>query len=343
MSNQVEVFLDVIPGETRGVIARDGRCERLLIQREGDIPQQRLGARSIGRVAQIDHGLNGAFIDLGGGEGFLPLGKTHDLQQGGKIEVIVTAEPREQKTAVLRLIGKGEGEARLLEPGEDVARALARLAPGVEAVTGLEALQAVGEAEDEALARAALFPSVGLDLSIERTRALIAIDMDYAPRPGLDARKGRRQANLAGLHQAARLLALRSWGGLAAIDLIGAGQDVEAVMAAARAAFGRDPDVVFGPINRFGVLMLSLPWRSTPIEDVLNGRDSRPSLETRAIAIVRQLKTAMLSDTASPRFTARCEPAEAAAAAPLVARLGPRAHIMADPAVAAARAVIEGG
>jgi len=343
VSGEVEVFLDVIPGETRGVIARDSRCEHLLIQRDSDIPQQRLGARSIGRVVGIDPGLNGAFVDLGGPKGFLPLGKIHDLQQGGKIEVVVTAEPREQKTVVLRLIGKGEGEARLLEPGEDVARSLARLAPGVEPVTGLEALLAVREAEEEALARTAQFPSIGLDLSIERTRALIAIDMDHAPQPGRDARKGRRQANLAGLHEAARLLALRRWGGLVAIDLIGAGQDVEAVMAAARAAFGRDPDVVFGPINRFGVLMLSLPWRSTPIEEILNGPDGRPSLATRAIAIVRQLKTALLSDTTIPRLTARCEPAEAAAAAPLVARLGPRAHIIADPAVAAGRAVIEGG
>ena len=32
----VEVFLDEQPGETRGVIAREGRFEHLLIQREAD-------------------------------------------------------------------------------------------------------------------------------------------------------------------------------------------------------------------------------------------------------------------------------------------------------------------
>jgi len=341
VSGEVEVFLDVVPGETRGVIVRDGLCETLLIQRDSDDLQLRLGARSVGRVAEIDQGLNGAFVDLGSATAFLPLAKSHDIRQGAKIEVEVSAEPREFKAAVVRLIGPGEGEPRLLAAGPDVLQSLTRLAPGVLPVTDIQAVQAVMEAEEDALSQTSRFPSLGLDLSIERTRALIAVDMDYAPQPGRDARKGRRQANLAGLHQTARLLRLQRWAGLVAIDLIGTGQDVEAVMTTARAAFGRDPEVVFGPINRFGVLMLSLPWRRTPLEEVFNGREGRPSLETRAIAVVRRMKLAMLSDTTVPRFVVRCEPAEAAAAAPLVARLGPRAHIISDPAIAAGRSVVE--
>ena len=341
MSGEVEVFLDVMPGEIRGVIVRNGLCDALLIQRESDDPQLKLGARSVGRVAEIDPGLNGAFVDLGRTSAFLPLGKSRELTRGAKIEVEVSAEPREAKSAVLKLIGPGEGEPCLLAPGEDVVQALARLAPGLEPVTGLQAVQASLEAEDEALSRTSLFPALGLNLSIERTRALIAIDMDYAPQPGRDVRKGRRQANLAGLHQTARLLRLRRWAGLVAIDLIGTGQDVEAVMTTARAAFGRDPEVVFGPINRFGVIMLSLPWKRAPLEEVFNGREGRLTLETRAIALVRRMKLRMLSDTTVPRFVVRCAPAEAAAAAPLVARLGPRAHIISDPAIAAGCSVVE--
>ncbi len=41
----VEVFLDETPGEIRGVAARDGRFEHLLIEREDDVAEYRLGAR----------------------------------------------------------------------------------------------------------------------------------------------------------------------------------------------------------------------------------------------------------------------------------------------------------
>ena len=53
------------------------------------------------------------------------------------------------------------------------------------------------------------------------------------------------------------MIRLRRWGGLVAVDLIGTGLDGDAVMTAARHAFGGDPDVVFGPVNRFGVLQLA--------------------------------------------------------------------------------------
>ena len=62
----VEVFLDETPGETRGAVMRDGRYTHLLIQRDGDAPQTRLGARSIGWVVEINPGLRGAVVDLGG-------------------------------------------------------------------------------------------------------------------------------------------------------------------------------------------------------------------------------------------------------------------------------------
>ena len=85
----VEVFLDETPGETRGVIVRDGRFEHLIIQRDDDPPQHRLGARSIGRVARIEPGLRAAFVDLGsdGLAGFLPLSGPVKLAEGARIEV----------------------------------------------------------------------------------------------------------------------------------------------------------------------------------------------------------------------------------------------------------------
>lgn len=339
----LEVFLDDTPGEVRGVVVRDGRFEHLLIQREDDVPEHRLGARCIGRIVEVNPGLKGGFVDLGPAvHGFLPFRGQDRLTVGQKIEVEVSAEPREGKGPTLRLIGAGEGEPRLVTPGPTVVEILARLAPGVTPITGAAAIQASWDAEEEAGWPGELFMDTGLDLRVERTRALIAVDLDLSPAPGVAfGAAARTRANRQGLHAAARMIRLKRWGGLVAIDLIGTGQDGDAAMTAAKAAFGDDPDVVFGPVNRFGVLQLALPWRRTPLEEVLNGPDRRRRPGQRALDIVRSLRFALLSDTTIARLTVRAGPEDAGLAAPLVARLGPRAHLLSDPAVAPGAFVIE--
>ena len=339
----LEVFLDDTPGEVRGVVVRDGRFEHLLIQREDDVPEHRLGARCIGRIVEVHPGLKGGFVDLGAVlHGFLPFRGQDRLTVGQKVEVEVSAEPREGKGPTLRLIGAGEGEPRLLTPGPSVVEILARLAPGVTPVTGVPAIQASRDAEDEAASPGELFTETGLDLRVERTRALIAVDLDLAPALGVAfGAAARTRANRQGLQAAARMIRLKRWGGLVAIDLIGTGQDGDSAMTAAKAAFGDDPDVVFGPVNRFGVLQLALPWRRTPLEEVLNGPDRRRRPGQRAQDIVRSLRFALLSDTTTARISARAGPEDAGAAAPLVARLGPRAHLVSDPAIAPGAFVIE--
>jgi len=341
--SEVEAFLDETPGEVRGVVARNGRYEHLLMQRDDDTPQDRLGSRSIGRVVSVDAAFRAAFVDLGGkgAQGFLPLTKTVALKEGDRIEVEVVAEPRERKGPTLKHIGAGEGPPRLLAEGPDVRALLTHIAPGVEVQVGIVAIQAGQEAVEEALSDGGLYPAFGLDLSVQRTRALIAVDIDYAHIAGQDTRKARARANREGLKQAARLVRLKGWGGLVAVDLVGTGLDAGQITEAARAAFAPDAEVAFGPLSRFGLLQLSLPWRRTPIEERRNDAVARPSLQTRAIDIVRQLRLHALQDTRTPRFTARCAPQEAAAAAQLAAVLGPRAAVLADPEVATGRFIIE--
>ena len=342
--SEVEVFLDDTPGEVRGVVARDGRFERLIIQREDDAPEHRLGARVVGRVIEADGAFRAAFIDLGcdGPAGFLPIGKGESLRTGDIVEVEVTAERREAKGPALRRLGPGEGKPRLIAPGPDVIGRLLHFAPGVEPIRGVEAIQAGRDAEEEALGSGDVFAEWALDLSVQRTRAMIAVDIDYAHLPGRDARKGRAQANRQGLIQAARMIRLSGWGGLVAVDLVGTALDPAQVTEMAKTAFAGD-DATLGPLSRFGLLQLALPWRTRPVEEILNEPGGRRSLATRAIDVVRRLRQGMLCDTATPRFTARCAPEEAQAAAPLVARLGPRATLKADPAVAPGRFVIEEG
>jgi len=326
------------------MVVRDGRFDRLLIQREDDVPQHRLGACSVGRIAAVDPALRGAFVDLGAAEpfGFLPLRKGDRVETGRKVEVEVAAEPREHKGPTLRLTGAGEGEPRLLKPAPTVAEMLATLGNGAEARTGAAAIRAALEAEEEALAPGGLFAHLGVRLAVERTRALVAVDIDHAAAAGRDGRRDKGRANRDGLMQAARMIRLKGWGGLVAVDLVGAGHDGAAMLAAARAAFGTDPEVAFGPVNRFGVLMLSLPWRITPVEERLLGPDGRPAPETRAIDAVRRLRLALAENTAAPYLTLRCPPSIAARAETLAARLGPRARVKADSTLSVGADIDEG-
>lgn len=309
----VEAWLDETPGETRGVVARDGRFTHLILHREGVPAQHRLGARAVGRVIERARGLDAAFVDLGtdGPPGFLP-GKAGAV--GERLEVEVVAEPREAKGPTLRRLGPGQGAPRLLAPGPTVAETLAALAPGVVPIEGAGAIRAGLEAEQEALSDGLSVPDLGLDLAVQRARALIAVDLDLAA----DApRAARDRANRRGLAEAARLIGLKAWGGLVVVDLIGGAQDGDKITAAARAAFA-GPQVAFGPVSKFGLLQLSLPWGRSPVEDSI--RAGGP-----AVAGVRALRLALLEDRATPRLTLVTSPTEAGAVAPLVARLGPRA------------------
>jgi hypothetical protein len=324
----VEVFLDAAPGETRGMVFRDGRAWTLIIHRDDDRPEHRLGAHVVGRVARLAPGLHGAFVDLGCGEpfGFLPLGKADRPAEGAKLELLVTAEPRERKGPVLRRLGEAGGEPRLLEAGPDVAAILNMLAPGVPVSTGAEAIHAALEAEEEASSDGVIEPGVGLDLAVQRTRALIAVDIDYAPAVGRDSRKGREAVNREGLRQTARLLALKGWGGLVAIDLVGVGLHPETTLSMARQAFADHDGAAIGPLSRFGLLQLSLPWGRTPADERL----AAPGV--LEIGALRRLRLALLTDRAAPRLTLHCSSTSAAILSPWVAQLGPRAHIRPDAA-----------
>ena len=323
---EIEVFLDEQPGETRGVVARDGRYHHLIIHREDDRPEHRLGARVVGRVARVEPGLHGAFIDMGAGEpfGFLPLARNERPAEGSKLEVAVAAEPREGKGPVLRRLGDGQGAPRLIRPGPDMAGVLSHLAPGAAPVVGIEAVRASLEAEEEARASGMQEAATGLDLAIQRTRALTAVDIDYAPAPGRDSRKGREAVNREGLRQAARLLSLKSLGGLVVIDLVGVGLHPETVLQGAKRAFEAHEGVSFGPLSRFGLMQLSLPWRRRPTDERLAAPHSRE------IDALRRLRLALLTDRAAPRYVLSCDAASAAVLAPWVERLGPRAVLRSD-------------
>lgn len=327
----LETFLDEAPGETWGVVCRDGEPCRIFLSRDEDQPANRLEASSIGRVTALLPGGGGAFVDLGTGEpfGFLPKGAA---AVGEAVHVAVTAEPRGGKGPTLKRIGTGEGPPRLLKPGPDVGEWLARAAPGVEPGTGAVAIEVVREARE--LALATTFFEGGLDVAVERTRAMVTVDIDHAGEAGRDGMSARLAANRRGLTLAARRIALKNWGGLVAIDLVGTALPPEPVMAAAKISF-QDTGVTFGPLSRFGVLQLSLPWTRAPFEESLFGVSGTRRKRANQIEAVRTLRHALSTDRTSPWVTLAVPKGEREDMDALIVGIGPRARLVADPDLAA--------
>jgi Ribonuclease G/E len=333
--NRRELYLDRAPGERRGVVLLDGRPERLMIERSGDAAAQQLGARLVARVRRIDRSLASAFLDLGeGSEAILPMtGEAARLVEGAAVEVEIAAETRRGKGAVARLVGAAEGPPRILSPAPSLIERLCALAPGQPIEEGARARAAAEDAEDAALAVEHAL-SGGGSVAIEPTRALTAVDVDLGAARG-DARQAARRTNLAAIGEAARLLRLKSLGGLIVFDLIGASHDGAALTAALKTAFEPDqPGVSIGPISRFGVLQLTVPRRATPVVEIVCDADGRASATTTALRLLRGLEREGAADGGA-RLIGRCAPAAAAAATPyiqeLTDRIGPRFEIRADP------------
>ncbi|MEG1452930.1 ribonuclease E/G [Brevundimonas sp.] len=322
----LEFYLDEMPGETRAVVTQNGEVHSLYIERDTDRFENRLGTQLVGRVARVEPGLKAAFIDTGAGEpfGFMSLPKAVHLTEGQKVRVQVSAEIRESKGPALKYLGEGQGDARILSAGPGVTQILRELAGSEEIITGLKAVEMSLHAEEEARNTSITRSDVGLDLAIQRTRALIAADIDYAPLPGRDSRKGRDAVNRFGLNEVARQLRLKHWGGIVAIDLAGVAFQGDSIVNLAKAVFSGWNGVAIGPLSRFGLLQVSVPWSHTPLDERLAHRD------TVLLDSVRRLHHALLSDRATPVYELVCGAESAKRLAPLVAALGPRARLSAD-------------
>lgn len=314
-------FLDRGVGETRGVVTLDGRPERLLIRRDDAPVGPQPGARYVARVRKVEAALASAFLDLGeDGEAMLSYKPEARPVEGQTLEVEVRTEARAGKQATVRVIGPAEGKPRALTAAPDLIDELLYFAKAERVSEGREARRMADAAETEALETLHPLPGGGV-LAIEPTRALTAIDVDVGDRKGQDAKRVTRQANLAALASAARLLRLKSLGGLIVIDLAGRGHDGAALLAAARAAFSPDnPGVSIGPVGRFGTMELTVPRRTRPLSDLLLDADGR--LNDRALAqrLIRRIEAEAAADGGA-RLTATCAPEVEIAARPLAARL----------------------
>jgi hypothetical protein len=316
-------YLDIGPGERRGVVTLDGRPERLLIEREGVDPGPRLGARYRAHLAELSGDRRLGFLDLGAGQaGVLPLGKGAPPPKGSVLEAEVAAEPRGDKAAVLRIMGPASGAPGLLEPGPDLEARLAAWSDEGRIESGAEARDLADEAEEAALAASHALGE-GLTLWIQPTRAVVAVDVDWSGAGGLPGGRAVR-ANRRAVREAARLLRLKGLAGAVVIDLLGFPGGDEAIRSEAREAFAPDgPGVQVLPVSRLGLLQVAKPHRERPVIDVLCDAEGAPTARTIAQRLARALEREGRADPGG-RLTAVCAPEVLAELRPLLARLGPR-------------------
>lgn len=332
------LYLDRCVGETRGVVCLDDRPERLILRRIGDDPRLTLGARLVARVANVEPAIGAAFLELGeGAEAMLSFKPDARPVRGASVEIEVRSEPRDGKLATARVLGPAEGPPRLLAPPPDVPDVLATLVRGIAVIEGPEARRMADEAEHEILETVHPLPGGGT-VAIEPTRALTAVDVDLGGRKGVEAKRVARQANLAAITEAARLLRLKGLGGLVVVDLVGRGHDGAALLAAARQAFGADnPGVAIGPVGRFGAMELSIPRRVRPLVEQLCGPDGRPNDRTLAQRLIRRIEDEAQAQPGA-RLVAVGAPAVIKAAQPLAEalaeRIGARFALTSDPSAA---------
>jgi Ribonuclease G/E len=283
-----EAFIDARIGETRAGLVQNGRLVELRVRRWADeAVRAHIGDAFIGRAGAFDRGSGGVFVHLSAGpDGFLSIRRDEaPPPEGAMLNVRVTREAVD---------GKGPGLVRVDD--EAPAGPPRRVhAAGIADDWRCETFEADADqaaALDEAI-EAALAPSApipgGGRLTIERTAACVAVDVDAANRPpGSDRARFMRGLNVAAAGEAARQIRLRGLAGLIIIDLAGhpRGSDAGAIVRAAQDGFGAgpgDPRVEFADISRFGVLELARERRALSLAETLLGPDGAPTPQTQAL------------------------------------------------------------
>ena len=228
------------PGEVRA-LAWDGAPVDVAVWRPGS--PDGVGDLYRGVVGKVVPAMAGAFVRLGGAEGFLPdSAGGRGLSEGQLVVVrVVRAAQGGKGPRLARAEGDAAGAPGLLARGEDGVTRLARLHPEAEVVVDDPAMAAllrpglggrlrIGAAFDdaaEAAFAALLEPGTelpgGARMTVSATPALWAIDIDLGAATAARAAKGRAQAaaNLALLPALARQIRLRNLSGAILVDFAG--------------------------------------------------------------------------------------------------------------------------
>jgi len=267
----VKLYCESRFGLARAAVYSRGKAQLYAEGYETDPALTVLDTRSVARLKGRAGGVG--FLELAdGGEAALdvPADVLSRLNDGVALEIEIAAEGRDGKLARGRLVRGAEGEAlRRLSPILDLKTRLAGRARSLLGEADLEDdhdPDAIDAAEEEALKPSGALPGGGY-LSIERTRALIACDVDLGD--GGPGKAAVRRCNDVAVDEVARRLRLSGLAGLVVVDLIGRRHDNEALRRTLdRALAAEAPRVMGAPVTRFGTLEFIRPWGACPVMDL---------------------------------------------------------------------------
>ena len=277
------VFEDCI-GETRAAVYEGRRMVELYVRRWSDENKARAGDVYAGRIAKIDQTMGGAYVDIGtDAQGLFTFTNSPNaprLTEGqmGEFEVSKATEIGKGPILKFRTLSELDKAAKL--SGFDLKEYIANRFEGIQFS---EATVSVidGATETEIAIKG------GGTISIERTRALIAIDIDKGPA------KSSFDVGMAALPLIAHELRLRGLGGLIVIDFPNLRQPRQrnTLQKAAERAFADDPNIVkIAPLSRFGALEMTRSKPGLSLDEIMNTRAGAPTTETLALRALRRLE-----------------------------------------------------
>lgn len=259
-------------GLARGAVCIDGQPHLYAEGYEYNQSLTMVNVRSVARLKSKAGGM--AFLALAdGAEAVLdvPQEVFAKLVEGAALEIEIIAESRQEKLARARLIGSATGEARRISPVQSLKdRLLAQVSDWGDMIESTLDSDALDAAEEAALNPSASMSEGGY-LSIERTRALIACDVDSAGGEGVLTPKAFAKAcNERAVSDIGRRLRLSGLAGLVVIDLIGKRHDADRLRHLLQAGFGSEAGkLIIGPVGKFGTLEFVRPWGATPLMDTV--------------------------------------------------------------------------
>ena len=259
-------------GLARGAVHMAGQPHLYAEGLDSDPSLALLGVRSVARLKSKAGGM--MFIALAdGSEAVLdaPQDIKAKLPEGAAVEVEVIAEARQDKRARARLIAVDTGAPRRLDHTLTLKDRLIRQAQtlfGDADIALTENCEQLDEAEAAAFAPSAPLLGGGY-LSIERTRALIACDVDAGGGDGVATAKTFAKAcNERAVMEVVRRLRVSGLAGLVVIDLIGRHHEPERLRGLLLGAFGVEAArIILGPMGKFGTLEFVRPWGAAPSMD----------------------------------------------------------------------------
>ena len=277
------VFEDCI-GETRAAVYEGRRLVELYVRRWSDENKARAGDIYVGRIAKIDQSMGGAFVDIGtdtqGVFTFTNSPNAPRLTEGQMGEFEVSKSTEIGKGPILKFKKLSEVNKPTKLSGYDLKEFIANRFVDIQFS---EATVSVidGATETEITIKG------GGTISIERTRALIAIDIDKGPA------KSRFDVGMAALPLIANELRMRGLGGLIVIDFpnLRQARQRNTLQKAAERAFADDPNIVkLAHLSRFGALELTRSKPALSLDEIVNTRTGAPTTETLALRALRQLE-----------------------------------------------------